>query len=164
MSVTTDDVDGEEAHELDYRALSEYLTVLEDGDVRARSADSLYTVHSASGSTYLVDAELPACECPDHEYRGHERPCKHVRRVQFATGRRDVPDFVDDDAVDPQLGLHVEDVTDVGADQEGDRSDDDVPAEAATSETVEEEGTDRRPTRSEPADFGGGESTGVQDL
>ena len=94
MSVTTDDVDGEEAHELDYRALAEYLTVLEDGDVRARSADSLYTVHSASGETYLVDAELPACECPDHEYR--DRRCKHIRRVMFSTGRRDVPDFVDD--------------------------------------------------------------------
>jgi hypothetical protein len=108
--MTTDDVDGEEDHELDYRALSEYLTVLEDGDVRARSADSLYTVHSASGETYLVDAAQRACECPDHEYRN--RTCKHVRRVEFATGRRDVPEFADDAAVDPQLGLHVEDITD----------------------------------------------------
>jgi len=117
MSMTTDDVDGEEDHELDRRAVSEYLTVLKDGDVRARSADSLYTVHSASGSTYLVDAELRACECPDHEYRN--RICKHARRVEFATGRRDVPDVVDDGAVDPQLGLHVDDVTD--PDQEADR-------------------------------------------
>lgn len=115
MSVTTDDVDGEEDHELDYRALSEYLTVLEDGDVRARSAGSLYSVHSASGSTYLVDAELPACECPDYEYR--DRICKHIRRVEFATGRRDVPDFVDDAAIDKQLGMHVEDVTDAEADR-----------------------------------------------
>ena len=113
MGVTTDDVDGEEDHELDYRALSEYLTVLEDGDVRARSAENLYTVTSESGSTYLVDAELPACECADHEYR--DRICKHIRRVEFATGRRDVPDFVDDAAVDEQLGMHVEDVTDAGA-------------------------------------------------
>jgi hypothetical protein len=110
MSVTTDDVDGEEAHELDYRALAEYLTVLEDGDVRARSAENLYTVHSESGSTYLVDAELPACECPDHEYRG--RVCKHIRRVMFATGRWSVPDYVGDGAVDPQLGMHVDDVQD----------------------------------------------------
>ena len=117
MSVATDDVDGEEDHELDYRALAEYLTVLEDGDVRARSAPSLYTVTSESGTTYLVDAELPACECADHEYR--DRICKHIRRVEFATGRRDVPDFVDDAAVDEQLGLHVEDVTDT--DLEGDR-------------------------------------------
>ena len=115
MSVTTENVDGEENHELDYRALAEYLTVLEDGDVRARSAPNLYTVTSESGSTYLVDAELPACECADHEYR--DRICKHIRRVMFATGRRDVPGFVAADAVDPQLGLHVDDVTD----QEGDR-------------------------------------------
>ena len=114
MSVTTDAVDGDEDHELDYRALAEFLTVLEDGDVRARSAPNLYTVHSESGSTYLVDAELPACECADHEYRN--RICKHVRRVEFATGRRDVPDFVDDEAVDKQLGLHVDDVTGQGGD------------------------------------------------
>ena len=119
MSVTTDAVDGDEDHELDYRALTEFLTVLEDGDVRARSAPNLYTVHSESGSTYLVDAELPACECADHEYRN--RICKHIRRVMFATGRRGVPDFVDDAAVDEQLGIHVEDVTDAEADQEGDR-------------------------------------------
>jgi hypothetical protein len=119
MSVATDAVDGDEAHELDYRALSEYLTVLKDGDVRARSAENLYTVHSESGSTYLVDAELPACECADHEYR--HRICKHIRRVEFATGRRDVPDFVDDAAVDEQLGMHVEDVTGAEADQESNR-------------------------------------------
>jgi len=45
----------------------------------------------------------------------------HIRRVAFATGRRDVPDFVDDAAVDEQLGIHVEDVADAEADQEGDR-------------------------------------------
>ena len=114
MSVATDAVDGDEDHELDYRALAEYLTVLEDSDVRARSAPNLYTVTSESGSTYLVDAELPACECADHEYR--DRVCKHIRRVEFATGRRDVPDFVDDAAVDEQLGLHIEDVDQEGSD------------------------------------------------
>ena len=60
--------------------------------------------------------------------------CKHLRRVALATGARPVPDGVD--GVDLQLGLHVDG-------------------------TGEEE---RRPTRHEPADFGDGESTGVQKL
>jgi hypothetical protein len=115
MSVTTENIDGEADHELDYRALAEYLTVLEDGDVRARSAPNLYTVTSESGSTYLVDADLPACECPDHEYR--DRICKHIRRVMFATGRWTVPNYVDDGAVDSQLGLHVNDVQDAEDDR-----------------------------------------------
>lgn len=94
--------------ELDFRAVTEYLTVLDDGDVRARSAPGLYTVDSESGSQYLVDIEQEACECRDFEYRGDERPCKHIRRAQFATGRREIPDWIDEDDIDPQLGMHVD--------------------------------------------------------
>lgn len=71
--------------ERDRRALTEYLTVLEDLG-RARDADGLYLVVSQSGSEYLVDAHTGACECPDHEYRGVH--CKHARRMAFATGDR----------------------------------------------------------------------------
>ena len=106
MAVTTEAVDGTEDRELDYRALSEYQTVLENGDVRARSAPGLYTVTTQSGSTYLVDADLGACECPDAEYR--DRKCKHQRRVEFATGARPVPEWIDRDEVDPNLGEHVD--------------------------------------------------------
>lgn len=58
------------------------------------------------------------------------------------------PPHIDAGDVDPQLGIHVRDDTDTDeADETGDT------------------GSDRgEPTRSEPADFGGGESTGVQDL
>lgn len=108
MSVTGDDAEDSEDGELDVRALTEYMTVLEDGDVRARGAPGLYTVATESGSQYLVDTGLPACECPDFQYRG--RNCKHIRRVMFATGRRDVPGWIDDDDVDPQLGAHVDEI------------------------------------------------------
>ncbi|QLD88287.1 hypothetical protein HWV07_04260 [Natronomonas salina] len=108
MAVTTNTVDGTEDDELDARALGEYMTVLDDGDVRARSAPDLYTVTTQSGREYLVDATLPACECPDHEHR--DRICKHIRRVQFATGRREFPEWAEDHHVDPQLGMHVNDV------------------------------------------------------
>jgi hypothetical protein len=89
------------------RALTQFLTVLDDIG-RARGAPDLYMVVSESGNEYLVDARHGACECPDAEYR--DVTCKHQHRVAFATGRREIPDWVDADAVDPQLGIHVPDV------------------------------------------------------
>lgn len=108
MSVADRELDGGADRELDRRALTEYMTVLDDGDDRARGAPGLYTVTAQSGSQYLVDTGLPACECPDFEYRG--RACKHIRRVMFATGRRDRPEWIDDGEVDDRLGAHVDDV------------------------------------------------------
>ena len=107
VAVATDAVDGTENCELDNRALTEYMTVLTDGNDRAKRAPGLYTVTTQSGSTYLVDPELPACECPDFEYRN--RRCKHIRRARFALGWRPIPAFVDEAAVDPNLGEHVQD-------------------------------------------------------
>ena len=89
--------------ERDRRALSQYLTVLEDVG-RVRDADGLFLGVSQSGSEYLVDMREGACECDDHRYRGIK--CKHARRVEFATGMRPVPGDVDVQ-VDPQLGEHV---------------------------------------------------------
>lgn len=97
--------DGDVLDELDARALTQYLTVLDDVD-RVRGAPDLFLVVSESGSEYLVDARGGACECADHEYRG--RRCKHLRRVAFATGRESIPAWVDRDDVDDQLGQHVD--------------------------------------------------------
>lgn len=91
--------------EVDARALTEYMTVLEDIG-RVRGADDLYLVVSGSGKEYLVDLRgEPSCDCPDHEYRG--RRCKHIRRTLFAIGAQPVPSWVDRDDVDPQLGEHT---------------------------------------------------------
>jgi hypothetical protein len=95
----------------DVAALTQYMTTLEDVD-RARGADSLYVVVAQSGREYLVDAETGACECDDSFYRHPEGGCKHVRRVEFATGRREIPAWVDRSRVDAQLGIHVSDVDD----------------------------------------------------
>jgi len=119
----------------DVRALTEYLTILEDVG-RVRGAENLFLVVSESGSEYLVDRRTGRCGCPDAEHCDPDGGCKHVRRVAFATGTQPVPDGLS--GVDPQLGAHVE-----------------------PADTGEEE---RRPTRHEPADFGDGESTGVQKL
>ncbi|WP_157573418.1 SWIM zinc finger family protein [Haloplanus natans] len=83
----------------DARALSECMTVLPEG------AD-IYTVVGENGGTYTVDADAGRCTCPDAEYR--DANCKHRRRVAFATGERPIPAWVDTDAVDPQLGAHVD--------------------------------------------------------
>jgi hypothetical protein len=101
-SVTTDDL-----ADRTQRALTEYLTVLDDVDAAA-GADDLYAVVSESGSQYLVDTRTDSCECPDAEHRDPEGGCKHVRRVAFATGERPIPAAADGLDVDPQLGAHVD--------------------------------------------------------
>jgi len=102
------DTDGHESTDLelderDVRALTQYLTVLDDTG-RARDAPGLYLVVSESGSEYLVDAVEGVCECPDHRHR--DVRCKHLRRVAFATGERPIP--ADVDGIDEQLGMHVD--------------------------------------------------------
>ena len=89
---------------IDVRALTQYLTVLDDVG-RARDAEDLYVVVSESGNQYLVDIRAGTCGCPDHRYR--DRRCKHLRRVAFATGDREIPEWVDRTNVDDHLGLHV---------------------------------------------------------
>jgi hypothetical protein len=97
----------------DVDALTQYFTVLEDVG-QARGADGLYVVVSQSGREYLVDIETGACECDDAFYRDPDGGCKHVRRCEFATGRREIPDWVDRSRVDAQLGIHVDDVQEAG--------------------------------------------------
>jgi hypothetical protein len=95
----------EKFDEHDAKALTQYLTVLEDHGP-ARGREGRYVVVSQSGSEYLVDADAGRCECPDHEYRGVR--CKHLRRVEFAIGARPLPAWIDREAVDSQLGDHVD--------------------------------------------------------
>jgi len=102
---TQDRTDSEPLDELDARALTEYMTVLADQG-QARHADDCYTVTTESGSEYFVDLRGGSCTCPDAMHR--DRRCKHQRRAAFATGARPIPDWVDSDAIDPDLGAHVD--------------------------------------------------------
>lgn len=92
---TTDDVETRTR-----RALEECMTVL-PGD-----GETFTVVGQNGGSEYSVDT-AGTCTCADAEYNlsGGET-CKHVRRMEFATGRRPIP--VGDLNVDEQLGAHVE--------------------------------------------------------
>lgn len=88
----------------DARALTEYMTVLPEG------GDVFAVIGENGNGEHRVDARAGRCTCPDAEYRlDDDERCKHERRVEFATGRRAVPEWVDDDAVDEQLGEHVDD-------------------------------------------------------
>lgn len=54
------------------RALTEYLTVLEDVGC-VRGAADLFLVVSQSGTEYLVDARDGVCECPDAVLSGRRQ-------------------------------------------------------------------------------------------
>jgi hypothetical protein len=90
------------------RALTEKMTVLPDTG-RAKGADDLYLVISQSGSEYLVDARLGACDCPDaHHNLDADEQCKHERRVAYVTGETHIPQWADHNAIDAQLGAQTE--------------------------------------------------------
>jgi len=104
-TAATDDSD--ESDQRDTRALTECMTVLPETG-QARGAPDLFVVVSASGREYLVDTREDACNCPDVMHRDPDGGCKHVRRVAFATGKRDIPPWVNRDIIDPYLGYHVD--------------------------------------------------------
>lgn len=95
----------QEPHDLEdrtVRALTECMSALPEGG-------DIYTVVSESGSSYKVDSRQGRCSCPDSQHNlDDDESCKHERRVAFATGVHEVPDWVNTDAIDPQLGDHVE--------------------------------------------------------
>lgn len=103
----------------DFRALTQYLTVLE-------KAPGMYEVVSESGKSYTVDARDGACECPDFRYRGGK--CKHIRRVEFATGREPLPEWINPDELPEDFGAHV------------DRDDDDPDPGASAAKVVADGG------------------------
>lgn len=86
----------------DARALTEYMTSLPLGG-------GIYSVTTQSESEYRVDVREGCCTCPDYKHNlDGDGECKHLRRVAFATGDRALPAWVNVEAVDPQLGLHVD--------------------------------------------------------
>jgi len=102
MSATRTTNVGVELDRRDVLALTQYLTVLDDLP-RVDGNEDRYVVISESGSEYLVDRRDGSCSCPDYRYR--EVRCKHIRRVEFATGARPIPAGID--GVDPDLGRHI---------------------------------------------------------
>ncbi|GCF15924.1 hypothetical protein Harman_38590 [Haloarcula mannanilytica] len=105
-SIDTSDIEEAAPNSRTVSALTEVMTVL-DSIGRARNADDLFLVNSGSGSEYLVDTRTGSCECKWKQYNP-TKECKHQKRVAFATGERPIPQWVDDEALDDQFGMHVD--------------------------------------------------------
>ena len=80
------------------RALGERMVVVEgdpacwnDTEVAVYSGDTREAVNYVRGW----------CECPSDQC--HEGPRKHRERMAFATGRKEIPAWVDRDVIDPLL-------------------------------------------------------------
>jgi hypothetical protein len=78
----------------------EYIVVV-DTDDDGDGAD--IDVYSESGTRYEVHVGERTCTCPDFEKREPAGGCKHIRRVDFERSERDIPEWADRDAIDPDL-------------------------------------------------------------
>jgi predicted nucleic acid-binding Zn finger protein len=181
------ELDGNESTDVESRtrrALERVLTVTHtDGTPIADDENpTVVSVHSGnSGKERRVDVREGRCTCPDHKHRGVE--CYHIRRARMALGVEPV-DTATLAACDvheqfasnaPGPAVLTSDGGLVGGDSVDESDDDSTDSAGSDSldprvrEHVEEHGSpahgyDHAPDRSEPADFGHGESTGVQEL
>ena len=92
-----------ELHALDAKALTTPLAVLPNGPGVEDAENMWLVLHEIEHVVALVGGEF-TCDCKGHQY-GHK--CYHIRRVEFATGRRSIPDWFDESALDDQLGEHL---------------------------------------------------------
>ena len=101
------------------RALTERLFVTTNAP-EVEGADEMFVVYNEAGGRYTVDLRTTSCQCRDHQYRCASvegMHCKHVHRVLFRTGAKQVPEWIDRSRVDPVLSDRLED--NATADQEG---------------------------------------------
>jgi hypothetical protein len=89
----------------DIAALTECMIVLDELAPAPADAPGMYHVTTESGASYVVDYQLGACTCADHQYR--DVTCKHQRRVEFETGVRPIPAWVDREKLDDGFRMFV---------------------------------------------------------
>jgi hypothetical protein len=96
----------------DVRALTDPMVVLESS-AHLPDAPGMYAVTSSKvtedgiqATEYHVDVRHGRCECDDHKYRN--ATCKHIRLAEFATGRRPLPAWVDDEDLPAEFARHVD--------------------------------------------------------
>lgn len=88
------------------RALREPMLVYEDHP-RARGDHEVVVYNEAR--EYTVNVDVGHCTCPAQQYHhGPSEPCKHRLRVQLARGEREIPAWVNLEAVDDQLRRRLE--------------------------------------------------------
>jgi len=91
----------------DAAALTECMSVLDDVGW-AKGGPGLYLVVTESGACYRVDHQEERCNCSDQFYRNPSGGCKHIRRVAYALGEREIPEWVNQRRVDDQLGDYLQ--------------------------------------------------------
>lgn len=116
------------------RALTECMTSLE-------IAPDLYSVIGENqGPEYTVDTRVGRCTCPDATYRlEDDQPCKHELRVRYATGEYEIPDWVDEDDIDPLFGMHLS-PTEMDRDSSSRTDEDEDPETEVSLELVDTDG------------------------
>lgn len=103
--------DGTEIHPADLegalqRALTEPMLVYEDHP-RARGEHEVVVYNEAR--EYVVNVDVGHCTCPAQQYHhGPSEPCKHRVRAQLVRGEREIPEWIQMDAVDDQLRRRLE--------------------------------------------------------
>lgn len=89
---------------LDAKALTTPMSVIPDLP-NVRGAEDMFHVQHAHEHTVAKVNDEWHCDCRGYQC-GHK--CYHIRRVEFATGERAIPTWVNLEAVDDQLGEHVD--------------------------------------------------------
>jgi predicted nucleic acid-binding Zn finger protein len=111
MSSTADADDVDPLDQRDADALTQVMTVLDDADAvddelpLVRGVDDIFLVVHVD--EYVVDLRTQTCTCDDFFFRPSVEACKHIRRVEYAIGEREIPTWVDPSAIDDGLGDHV---------------------------------------------------------
>ncbi|MFA1612070.1 SWIM zinc finger family protein [Halobellus rubicundus] len=89
--------------ERDVRALTEPMDVYAD-DPDCWGSDEVAVYHE--GRQRMVNIETRSCDCEDAYY--NHAICKHVRRAEFALGRREIPDGIRTEALDDGLRTRLQ--------------------------------------------------------
>lgn len=112
MSATVSSPDAKRIHALaqlekrDYRALTRPMDVYAD-DPATRGPHEVAVYHK--GRRHIVNYDVRFCDCEDFHYRGEI--CQHIRRVEFAFGGREVPEGINEDALDDGLRDQIHEET-----------------------------------------------------
>lgn len=104
--------------ERDARALTEHITL-----TRTYDGSGEIEASSESGKVYRIDPDALTCSCGDSEYDAPDGRCKHVRRLEFASGRRSLPEWINTKAITQPFGEFIdsEDVLEPTADASSSR-------------------------------------------
>lgn len=90
--------------ERDFRALTRPMAVYA-ADPQTRGPHEVAVYHE--GRRHIVNIDVEFCDCRDFHFR--RKKCQHIRRSEFALGHREVPEAVNEDALDDRLRKRLTD-------------------------------------------------------